>query len=370
MQPAGASKSGERSGVRWWVVFGLWSIPALVEVNQRYLMESVDGEAVKWWRILVMAGFWYSWALLTPVIFELTRRAPIRPPQRWRHFALHLAFGVTMATVYVVVMSAFDLGGEGGAYGVRLVRNLAMGVPSLLMIYFVLVAVGMGLELRRRYREGELRQARLEQRLMTAQLSALRMQLQPHFLFNTLHAVSALMDEDVPAARRMIARLSELLRITLGSDGEPEVSLEREIEVLERYLDIERVRFGDRLQVDYEIDEAARSMLVPTLLLQPLVENSVRHAIAPHSRQGRIVIGARVESAKLKLSVADDGPGIQESPAEEEGIGLANTRARLEQRYGDAASFELQNGRDRGLEVRISLPLETCRSRPAARDRG
>lgn len=379
---------GEGPRTRWWAIFGLWSIPALIDLNQRYTMQAHSGGDVVWWPLIVGAALWYSWALLTPAILWLTRRAPIAPPRRGRNLLIHAAAGSLVAVALIAVLAVFDWPLEGqplegqplegrdappaAGYGERVARGLASGYPSLMMVYGVLVAIGMGLDLRRRYRQGQLRSARLERRLAEAQLAALRMQLQPHFLFNTLHAISALMDEDVAAARRMIARLSELLRVTLASDGEPEVPLEREIEVLERYLDIERVRLGDRLRVEYAVDDDAREALVPTLLLQPLVENAVRHGIAPRARGGRVRIGGRIDGATLRLSVADDGPGLRagdaaESPAEGEGIGLANTRARLAQRFGPAAQLELASDGGRGLEVRIAMPLSRA---PAAAEAG
>lgn len=354
--------AAESRRTRWGVVLGFWSVPVLVDLAQRYAMRAEGGESLSWRSFSVTMAFWLAWALLTPVIFELTRRMPIRPPRRLRHVGVHALIASGLAVVFSAVLTA--LGGWVGTAGEdpyleRLARALGAAMPSIWMVYAALVAIGMGIDLRRRFRRGQLQRERLERRLAEAQLSALRMQLQPHFLFNTLHAISSLMDEDVPAARRMIARLSELLRITLASDGEPEVPLEREIEVLERYLDIERVRLGDRLTVDYEIDEGALTATVPTLLLQPLVENAVRHGVAPVSRPGRIRIAARIEGDDLCLEVADDGPGFDAGRALAEGeggIGLANTRARLEQRYGSAASLELATGAGRGLTVSLRLP--------------
>ncbi len=360
-----AANNLETPHTRWWAVFGLWSIPLLIDLNQRVTYQINAGKEIAWWPLIVMAGFWYLWALLTPAIFWLTRRAPIRRPRRARHLLIHAVAGSCIAVASIAALAAFpDSMEEQGAatqhsYGERVAKGLATGYPSLMMVYGVLVAIGMGLDLRRRYRQGELRRARLERRLTDARLAMLRMQLQPHFLFNTLHAISALMDDDVPAARRMIARLSELLRLTLDADGEAEVPLEREIEVLEAYLDIERVRLGDRLRVEYAVDEAARQARVPALLLQPLVENAVRHAVAPSLDPCRVRVAGRVDGDVLRLSVADDGPGMKAvaEAGESNGIGLANTRARLEQRYGPAARMDLSNGAGRGFEVRIALPL-------------
>lgn len=371
---------------RWGVILGLWSIPAILGAAERTMLQAEAGEPILGSQLLMILFFWYSWALATPIVLALSRRAPVAPPRRLGAILIHGLAGSLLAVFMSSGLSLLELllPGENQAplsfanYFALLGRSLAMGYLPMLMLYSALVAVGMGLELRRRYREGllrssqlETRTAELERRLVESRLETLRMQIQPHFLFNTLHAISALMDHNVPAARRMIARLSELLRMTLSSEGPQEVPLEREIEALERYLDIERVRLGDRLRVDYDIADDALEVPVPSLILQPLVENAVRYGVAPVARPGRIRIAARRDGAMLRLVVADDGPGRgrdQEDgngqPARE-GIGLTNTRARLAQLYGAAGQLELVDGADRGLEVRLSLPIAAANANDA-----
>ena len=201
------------------------------------------------------------------------------------------------------------------------------------------------------------RSVRAESLAHQARLQALRYQLNPHFLFNTLNAISTLVvDKRNAEAGKMIARLSDFLRMTLERPDVEEVPLAEEIEFVRRYLEIEQVRFGDRLAVKIDVDDDAWSARVPTLLLQPLVENAIRHSVAPREHGGRVTIEARAIGGRLHLTVADDGPGLDgKGNGNGTGIGLANTRERLEQLYGDAHRFDLVNGH--GLRAQLELPL-------------
>jgi LytS/YehU family sensor histidine kinase len=225
--------------------------------------------------------------------------------------------------------------------------------------YWGILAVSHTLDYYRKYRERELRTSQLEARLAQAQLQVLKMQLHPHFLFNTLNAISALMHRDVEIADRMIARLGELLRLTLASAGAQEVPLKQELDFIKPYLEIEQARLGPRLQVITQIEPATLTALVPNLILQPLVENAVRHGIAPRAKAGRIEIRAYRAGDQLHLEVWDDGPGLTQAPPVnlKGGIGLANTRARLQQLYGPAHRFDLRNGDSRGLVVTLEIPF-------------
>jgi two-component system LytT family sensor kinase len=210
------------------------------------------------------------------------------------------------------------------------------------------------------YRERE-RALRAESLAHAARLDALRWQLNPHFLFNALNAISTLVvDDRREDATRMIARLGDLLRTTLAGSGAADVPLAEELDLVQRYLDIEQVRLSDRLSLRTDVDGEARQALVPSLLLQPIVENAVRHAIAPREAGGTIVISAHRANGRLCVSVEDDGPGM---PAQEaQGIGLSNTRERLRHRYADAHRFELTRGHLGGLRVSIELPYERGKS--------
>jgi two-component system LytT family sensor kinase len=210
--------------------------------------------------------------------------------------------------------------------------------------------------------EREIQTAELETRLTGARLQALQMQLNPHFLFNTLNAISSLMHKDVEAADRMIAQLSDLLRYTLESTGEQEVSLRQELDFLDRYLQIQQARFGDRLTVNRKIALETLDGRVPNLILQPLVENALQHGIAPHARSGRIELRAQRQGDRLQLEVQDNGGGLSKQKPSREGVGLANTRARLQQLYGANQCLELADAEGGGVVVRVSVPWHSSRS--------
>jgi hypothetical protein len=224
-----------------------------------------------------------------------------------------------------------------------------------LPIYIALISAAHALLFYRRSKERERRSLELEATLAKSRLEALTMQLQPHFLFNALNAIAALVHKNPDAADEMLAALSDLLRLTLETSREQELPLRRELEFVERYLMIEHVRFGDRLQFELDVAPETEAALVPTFLLQPLVENAVRHGLEPRSGSGKLVIRARRDNGSLRLSVEDNGVGLSEGKPGREGIGLANTRARLHELYDGAANVELHN-RD-GLTVELTLPF-------------
>jgi LytS/YehU family sensor histidine kinase len=224
-----------------------------------------------------------------------------------------------------------------------------------LLLFWLSLGIAQALDFYRKYRERELQASRLEAQLALAQLQVLKMQLQPHFLFNTLNAISALIHQDVEVADCMIARLGELLRTTLENAGTQEVSLREELEFIGPYLEIEKARLGPRLTVGFDVDPAVMDALVPNLLLQPLVENAIRHGIAPQTGTGRIEIAASREGNLLELRVRDNGRGL--SSNYREGVGVRNTRARLCQLYGATQTFTLHNHPEGGVLVTVGLPF-------------
>jgi two-component system, LytTR family, sensor kinase len=310
------------------------------------------------------------WAGLTLGIFWLARRFPFGQGKWLRSLAVHLAACFLCALIYaalcVVINQLF-----------REIITKPMITPDVLLYFFIaklnnsfffywaIVAVSHGLNYYAKFRDRELRSSQLEARLAQTQLQVLKMQLQPHFLFNTLNAISALVHKDPDLAEQLIARLGDLLRATLDNANRQEVSLRQELDFIGPYLEIEKARLGARLSVAVDVDPAAMDARVPNLILQPLVENAIRHGIAPRSEAGHIEIQARRENGVLHLAVRDDGPGLaldrRDKGADSigrEGIGLANTRARLEKLHGSAHRFELTNRSEGGLQVDIAIPFQ------------
>jgi hypothetical protein len=351
-----------RAWQRWALLFLLWTAIGLSFAAQFYVASSRVGRPVTWWYAVNYAlADWYVFAVLSVPVVWLSRHYPIERARWQRNVPLHLAASGIFAFLFIVVRSWAAqaqgwLGGQqtrfGEAFQLLMVKSFHFNV----LIYWVILTASHALNYYREAQERQWRAAELERSLAQARLQALQMQLNPHFLFNTLHAISALVHTDVEAADRMIARLSELLRYALESTAAQEVPLKQELSFLERYLEIEQTRFGERLLVQKHIDPHALDLRVPNLILQPLVENAIRHGIEPHARRGEIRLSARRENGLLHLEVCDNGGGLASDAALEEGVGLSNTRARLAELYGDQHQFELTNARNGGLIVHLAIP--------------
>jgi signal transduction histidine kinase len=338
-----------------------WTCVALFFASQTYLSyRSAGGQAHPAIILKLNLGAWYLWGLLAPGIIWLARRVPLER-ERWvRGGMTHLVAGIGVALLKWWLDNLFR----------RYLLGLPVGLPlvlvfqSNLLTYSILVTATQGYLYYQRYRQGELRSAELNAQLAQAQLQALRMQFHPHFLFNTLNSIATLIHKDPDAADRMTARLSDLLRLTLENVGVQECRLAQELEFLERYLDIERIRFSDRLVVRIEVAPDTLDASTPYLILQPLVENAIRHGIAARSSPGCIVVRAVRHGDMLVLEVKDDGPGIRSAVASRNGIGISSTRARLEKLYGDAHVFELGSAEGGGMAVKLVFPF---RLTPSAR---
>jgi signal transduction histidine kinase len=356
----------ERRGVRWGLFFGLWTALGLFDAVQTWGLVRLLGSPLTPREVFSLAlAEWYLWAPLAWLLLRIGRRFPCEPG-RWRsRLALLLAVSAAFAALKVALDFPVEVllrvnYSESLRDKTRFEFFQVLFMDHFLVYLFIcgaVLGIGHALDYHRKYRERELRASHLEAQLARAQLQVLKMQLHPHFLFNTLNAVSALLHKDVELADRMIARLGDLLRLTLENVGTQEVCLQQELEFVALYLEIERARLGPRLALHLDIDPDARHACVPNLILQPLVENAVRHGVAPYARAGRIDIAARRAGALLRLQVRDDGPGLPRGGAFREGVGLANTRARLQQLYGPAHGFEMAGDGGRGLAVTLTLPF-------------
>ena len=355
-----------------------WTLLGLLESSKGYVADQLQGIPGGWWRALLgNMPWWWCWALLTPVIVVVARRMDRVP--RPLALVVHLAASLAVSGVHLAAV--------GWLYWWTITRPVLRFLPAAaqarvgtplgqieaflngylvvdVMTYAAVVVTWYALEFHRRLRERELtalaleaRAAALESQMHEARLSALRMELNPHFLFNALNSVAGLVRRgEGSQAIEVLSRLGGLLRLTLEREDGHEVPLGRELELLELYLGIERVRFLDRLSVDVDIEPAAREALVPAFVLQPLVENAVRHGIARVPRAGRITIGARLVGPELAIEITDTGPGIATGPCAREGLGLRNTRARLQQLYGAAAALRLEPRPSGGTIATLSLP--------------
>lgn len=331
-----------------------------VYFNNRAMMHAAWVDPVE--VALPQFGRAVMWALMAPLILQMRVRMPLSRGRWWGGIGFHLAMSfVIMATYYLGRMLAYTLFWDEvvvnfwsmafkGFYG----RNIID-----MAFYWAVLAFGYGLEIHQRYKHEELKSVQLEARLAETELKALREQLRPHFLFNTLNTIAVLVRENKnDEAVNLIARLSTLLRMSLDQTRVHEVTLRQEMDFIGRYIEIQQARFSDRLQVDIEIEEAALEARIPNLLLQPLVENAILHGIAPKSEPGRVTIRGRVEAGRLHLEVQDDGAGINDGTRRaREGIGLTNTRERLARLYGAQGQLSLRSTSGRGVAVHVILPL-------------
>ncbi len=305
--------------------------------------------------------YYYLWALTTPVVVTIARRLRFDSARWGRALAAHVVASAVLTVAQIIAGEAILalLGLRPAApFGENVRASFNANFQSSLPTYWMILFAWLAFDFYVKSRDRELRSAQLAGELSRAQLQALRMQLKPHFLFNTLNSISSLMYSDVEAADAMLARLSEFLRLTLDRELEQEVTLTEELEYVRRYLEIEKIRFEERLSVRVDVGLDAGEARVPSLALQPLVENAIHHGIAARPGGGTIAIHARRENGTLRISVTDDGVGSgDEHPPER--IGLANTRARLEKLYGAEQQFIFRASPAGGCVVELSIPYHT-----------
>ena len=351
------NQPGVRRWARWALVFAAWTAYGF---SQGILYKVTLGPGTTWWwAINICVGVAWFWALLTPGITWIQRRIEEANLGRLGAFGAHAAIAPAVALLVTVArqrlttaLSPLDIG--------PMLPNYVYWLDVHILTYAMVVVAAWALGLHRQYRDRTVRTHMLEVELARAQLQFLGLQLQPHFLFNCMNAISELAHEAPSAAERMLRQLHTLLRLSLERAGQDEVTLEEELTSLDPYFDIQRARFSEWLTVQLEIEPGARLALVPHLILQPLVENAIRHGLAVRSAPGTVGVRARVAGARLHLEVCDNGVGLAPTRTSfRPGIGLKNAKNRLTQLYGDDHRFELRSAEDGGTVVALEIPYRS-----------
>lgn len=345
------------------VSFAIWTIPTLLSTLETVTFANIEGHPIAVWRAFVAeAPQWYTWALFTPLIVRLGEAAPLRQGTRLRNGAIHVAASLAMSGITAFLAALVNKWVRPSSRSLVVsTGNWFIGdLAPTTLAYFAILGVSYALANYARLRERERQAAALETQLRDAQLAALRMQLQPHFLFNSLNAIAALVrDHDSAGAIRVVSLLGDVLRATMNDTTSHDTHLAGEIEFVRRYLDIERVRFGDRLRVDIDVPPALAGARVPIFILQPFVENALKHGVLRDRTGNAITISATSEDHTLRLAVRDDGRGLPNG-AFAEGVGIRNARARLSRMYGDRAALTVANSNDGpGVVVDITIPLSS-----------
>lgn len=350
---------------KWFVFWLLLTFVGLIISLSYIIGRAVGGEPLDILNVLnsQMLRF-QTWALLSPIVIFLDAKFRLKFKSWFARFPIHfvssifwsaLVLGIYGTTAWFfdgLINSKFSTLGE--VFATVGVFNFVMGIVG----YKIILTTNYALDYYKKFQDEKHRSAQLEAKLAQAQLNALKMQLQPHFLFNTLNSISNLALEDPKKTVQMIARLGDFLRLTIDSNGTQQMSLEQELEFLKNYLEIEQIRFKDRLKVGFKIAPETLSAEVPNLILQPLVENAIKHGIAKSLSAGEIKISANRNGEFLRLEVENDGVFLNGDGFEKEGVGIANTRERLQQLYGDNFHFELKPLEKGGAKVLLEIPFE------------
>lgn len=365
----------QRRWVRLALIWGIWTVIGIVFTLQTYFTSFRSEKPVDFFDSFYLQMTWsYLWALATPLVLFAASRLPIERNNWIRSSLLHLPISIVLSGIVTalghVVLWLYWGWSMGRPFSVeRMARFVVANFSEGIGIYLLIALMSYAFSYYWRYREGQLRTLQLEAQLSHAQLQALKMQLHPHFLFNTLHSISALLNKDTEAARKMITRLGDFLRLTLENSGSQEVTLQQEMEFLSCYLEIERIRFQNRLVTHMDVALPTLAAKVPNLILQPIVENAIRHGIAPRSTPGLIEIEAKQRNGTLRIQVRDNGPGLSKHRTSDilfkKGLGLANTESRLERLYGAAHLFDLSNNPDGGLIVTLEIPFHKDGAAPS-----
>lgn len=342
-------------------ILGICTFIALFFFAQQYFYAFNFDKKFHFWSELTFEFIYaYTWGLLFIFIIHLAKKHRFEKGSWLQSLLIHFFAAIIIAFIHRVITTVphlylFYPEKFAKVDTWLLMAKTVSGAFDSFVTYWLILGVYYGFDYYRQYRESKINEAELQRQLAQANLHALKMQLHPHFLFNTLHAVSTLMQDDIKAARKMLAKLSDLLRTTLDNIGIQEVEFGKELEFLKSYLAIEKIRFQDRLKIIYKIDPATMSAKVPNLILQPLVENSIKHGISDKVEGGEITISSRKDNDLLILKVSDDGINYRKEI--KEGIGLSNTRARLTQLYNKEFSMEISSNTDKGFTVTLIFPF-------------
>lgn len=333
----------------------------------------------EWKNVFLSQAIIYSWAILSSLIVFFAKRFRFEQRNWWRLLPAHLVAAVVFLLLHTAIHAIFVKivdpapGAENGDFFAFTLRTTIIRWSVDLPTYCFLLSTIYVVDFYRHFQAEKLKSSELKAALATSQLNALKMQIHPHFLFNTLNSISALIHKDQKAADKMVARLGDFLRMTLESSGEREVSLKQEMDFVGRYLEIESVRFQDRLVVKMDIDQETLSARVPNLILQPIVENAIKHGISQQESVESLIISSKRQGDRLQIRVEDGGPRLQPSNgngkgSKSVGIGLANTRARLAHLYEGNYHFEIKNAVPHGVIVTLEIPFETIKDLPPETD--
>ena len=360
------------SGRLWWLApFGIWSIPPLVLLVDAIHAARAERHAIDFARLAPYTSSCYVWAALTPAILYMGRRFRLgwpNPPVAILAHGTAIIVATTLTALVNTVVRRIVLPAEHALFFMQVHDSFRGMLPVGAIIYIGSLLASYSKTVTRKYQARETEAARLSAQLAEARLATLRMQLNPHFLFNSLNAIAGLVREhDNRTAVRVLAQLSDVLRHVLSTSSVSEVPLREELEFIAEYLDIERVRFPERLHVTWHVAAETKEALVPSLILQPVVENALKHGIHQRSARGHVHVEATRAGDVLRLMVRDDGRGFgSERPAGPFGVGLTNTSARLEQLYGSRGRLSLGNGPNGGAQVVIELPYRLASAEAAS----
>jgi two-component system, LytTR family, sensor kinase len=352
-----------------------WTIVGLLFTVQQIAVAKVHGGHVSWVLVgVIELVYWNVWAAFTPLVIALAKRFPLTGPRFVSHITIHTIASFLMAPMASVTEYFLSRGLLGLLFRItdpgaqRPLPTFTGSVVSMsltgVLTYWLVVGLYQSIHFYQAAMERQTRAAQLETQLSHAELENLKSQLHPHFLFNSLHTIGILMQENVDAASHLLVCLGDLLRMALER-RENEITLQSELEFVGKYLEIEQTRFHDRLKVHIDVPPDLLEVYVPSLALQPLVENAIKHGISVDSAAGRLEIVAKRHNGRVCLCVRDDGPGPAPGSRLRFGVGLTNVQSRLKQLYNNESSLELTGGDGRGCEAIITIPLRSSHEDPS-----